>query len=110
MTAIPQHSGSATAAFTALRRQSRALKALFAGTASIATLTLIPHPGSPEALRLADVAVPTASGRQFPGGFATDEDDDQAQHQEQQALQQMQQAEQQAEQQNEQAQTASSAS
>ena len=89
-----QHSASAAAAFTAVRRHSRKLQGRLAGTASIAALTLIPHPGSTAAVRLADVAVRAASGPQFSGGFATDDDDDQAQLQEQLAQQQMQQAEQ----------------
>jgi hypothetical protein len=77
-----------------------ALRVIFAGTAAVAILALIPapHPESTRTVRLTDVALPA-----FVGGFATDDDNDQAQQQEQQALQQMQQAEQQAEEQNEQA-------
>jgi hypothetical protein len=57
MIAHSQHFASAAAAYTALRRHSRKLQGLLAGTASIAALTLIPHPGSAAAVRLADVAV-----------------------------------------------------
>ncbi len=80
MTALSQHSASATAAFKAVRRHSRKLQTLFAGTPPIATLTLIASPGSTEGARVANVAVPTASGPQFGGGgFATDDADDPAQ-------------------------------
>jgi len=115
-----------THAAGAPRRQLRMMQVIFAGAAAIALLVLFDaaRPGTTDAVLGAgsvrtDVAVDSplpASGPvglQFPqtppnvagaGGFATDDDDDQAQQQEQQALQQMQQAEQQAEQQNEQAQ------
>lgn len=95
-------SRSATTTFDAVRRHSRKLQILLAGTASIATLTLIPHPGAMAEVRLANGGAP-ARLQVGGGGFATD-DDDEAALQEQLAQQQMQQAEQQAEEQNEQAQ------
>jgi hypothetical protein len=94
----------------ARRRQVRAMQLVFAGAAAIAMLAFfdLARPDTTQSLlssgsvRLVDQAVPApASG---PGGFATDDSNDQAQQQEQLAMQEIQQAEQQAEQQNEAAQ------
>jgi hypothetical protein len=95
-------------------RQLRTIRLILAGAAALAILALldvarpdttqtVPGSGS---VRLTDVALPAPAGGPF-GGFAADNDDDQAQQQaqlqEQLALQQMQQSMQQAEEQNEQA-------
>jgi hypothetical protein len=103
------------------------MQLFFAGAAAIAMLALLDaaRPDTTETMlgsgsvRLTDMAVDLPApasgpvGLQFPqappnvsggGGFAADDDSDQAQQQEAQALQQMQQSEQQAEQQNEAAQ------
>ena len=114
-----------THAAGARRRQLRMMQLIFAGTAAIAMLALFDaaRPDTTEttlgsgSVRLTDMAVDLpapasgAVGLQFPqtspnligGGFAADDDNDQAQHQEQLALRQMQQSEQQAEEQNEEA-------
>jgi len=95
-------------------RQLRTFRLILAGAAALAILALfdvarpdttqtVPGSGS---VRLTDVALQAPAGGPF-GGFAADNDDDQAQQQaqlqEQLALQQMQQSMQQAEEQNEQA-------
>ncbi|WP_297728245.1 hypothetical protein [Mycobacterium sp.] len=93
------------------RRRLRAMQLIFAGAATLAMIALFDAArpdATPTALgagsvRATDVALAAPASGPF-GGFAADNDDDQAQQQEQQALQQMQQSEQQAEQQNEQAQ------
>jgi hypothetical protein len=97
------------------RRRLRMMQLIFAGAATLAMIALfdaarpdathtVPGTGS---VRLTDVALPLPASGPF-GGFAADNDDDQAQQQaqlqEQLALQQMQQSMQQAEEQNEQAQ------
>jgi hypothetical protein len=87
------------------------MQLIFAGAAALAMIALF-DAARPDAthtvlgagsVRLTDVALPAPASGPF-GGFATDNDDDQAQLQEQLALQQMQQSMQQAEEQNEQAQ------
>ncbi len=85
-------------------RQLRIAQLAFAGAAAVALLALshtaqadTPSGHASDSVRLADWTAP--------GGFATDDSDDQqAQLQQQLAMQEMQQAEQQAEQQNEAAQ------
>jgi alpha/beta superfamily hydrolase len=84
-------------------RHLRIAQLTFAGAAAVALLALshtaqadTPSVHASDSVRLADWSAP--------GGFATDDSDDQAQLQQQLAMQEMLQAEQQAEQQNEAAQ------
>ena len=98
----------------ARRRQLRLIQLALAGAAAVSMFALYdaarpdstPSVLDPASVRLTDVAVPAPANGPF-GGFAADDDDDQAQQQaqlqEQLALQQMQQSEQQAEEQNEEA-------
>jgi hypothetical protein len=93
------------------RRQSRIIRLIFAGVTGIAMLAFVAAARSDAAatpfgqVRLTDTAIESPLPQSPPnlagGGFAADDNDDQAQLQQQLAQQQMQQAEQQAEQQNE---------
>ncbi|ORV85676.1 hypothetical protein AWC11_19540 [Mycobacterium interjectum] len=78
------------------RRQRQRPQLILAGAAALATLALFAAPG-PDVVLAAPASGPI-------GGFAADDDDDQAQLQQQLAQQQLQQSMQQAEEQNEQAQ------
>jgi hypothetical protein len=114
MTTAPHLRSPETNPAGARRRQLRMLQLIFAGVAALAMLALFDaaRPDTTQtvlgsgSVRLTDVALPAPAGGPF-GGFAADNDDDQAQQQaeleEQQALQQMQQSMQQAEEQNEEA-------
>jgi hypothetical protein len=90
-------------------QQLRTMRLVLAGAAAAAVLALFnaAHPDTTVPVRLADAAQPAPASGPF-GGFAADNDDDQAQQQaqlqEQLALQEMQQSQQLAEQQNEAAQ------
>lgn len=120
----PHHHRSESGTAGARRRRWRILQLVLAGAAAIATLALLDvarpdttgnllQAGSARVSDLAvDLAAPDGPSGQFPqappnlsgaGGFAADDDNDQAQQQEQLALQQMQQSMQQAEEQNEEA-------
>jgi hypothetical protein len=115
---IAGHQCDETPAAGARRRQLRMMQLFFAGAAALAMLALLnaARPDTTETMlgsgsvRLTDMAVDLPApasgpvGLQFPqappnvtggGGFAADDDSDQARQQEQLALQQMQQAEQQ---------------
>jgi len=89
------------------RRQSAKIQTMLVGAAALATFALFDAAWPDIAHTMHDTALPAAASGPS-GGFAADNDDEQAQQQaqlqEQLALQQMQQSMQQAEQQNEQAQ------
>ncbi|WP_313861051.1 hypothetical protein [Mycobacterium sp.] len=93
------------------RGQSRIMQLIFAGVAGIAMLAFVAAARSDAAaapygqVRVTDTAIesplPQSPSNLAGGGFAADDNDDQAQLQQQLAQQQMQQSEQEAEQQNE---------